>query len=350
MNPWFLCYQSTARVLEYAGPSAIFVTGRSNRGDPAFQIARQMGAEVLGYLNFAETRNQRVSQPNEDFYMGNSAAVPRWLGPDGAPRGNYVENGVTVTQLLDIRPGSLWVNFAIDFLCERMEDGQLDGVFLDVLGGKLWGGSSGFNTWSAAERKAWQDANVALVQRLDYERRRRNPGFIILNNNTWQQNLPGEPMRIGTAGEQCVDGVCLEGHDPATNAFVATYAGRQFGDLGHRRVLTISKSKDAALRWAALPGVTHVCAVDQDGDGKSDYGAASPPVVPNDVRLRLDELRAYADRLKAEAAALGSAVLNRDERIATLQSSLTVLDGELLDAQTRISRAAAELGYEEPVS
>ena len=144
MNNLHLCYQE-APPLEYARPTAIFVP-TWNRGDPVFQEARQQGAEVLEYHNPVECRSTSPSQLWRDFYMGDPAIVPRWLDPNGVPRGNYAENGVPLTQLLDIRPGSPWVEHAIGYLCERMESGQTDGFFLDVIGGKLWSTLAAFNT------------------------------------------------------------------------------------------------------------------------------------------------------------------------------------------------------------
>lgn len=344
-NNLHLCYSSVLNVVEYAQPTSIFVTGRTNRNDPAFQTARQKGAEILEYYNVAETRTSVVSQMNEAFYMGNSASVPRWLGPDGQPRENFVENGVAVTELLDIRPGSAWIDFAIAFLCERMESGKCDGVFLDVLGGKLWGGASGFNSWSVAERKEWQAANVSFVSRLDYERRRRNPDFIIVNNNTWQQNISGEPMLISTEGERCVDGVCIEGHDPITNPFVASYASRPFNDLGRRRVLTIARSSASALRWAAIPGVTHVSACDQDGDGKADYGKASAPVVPGvDLRpVTIGGLQAEISQLKAELADARASYSSLDAAYETTRVSLLAANAKVSELQGALNRDRSAL-------
>lgn len=273
-------------------------------GDPILQEARQVGSEVLIYQNIMETRNVRVSQLWEDLYMGDSSKVPRWLGPDGKPRTNFRDaNGVPLTQLLDLTPGSPWPEYALNYLGARMVEGLWDGLFLDAIGTKPW--DAGFDSWPVAEQARWRAGALDFMRRLDALRRKLNPDFIIVNNNHWN--------KVEEA-ERYVDGVCLEGHDPAlpASAFVAAYPSRTFGNLGHRRVLTISKSKESALRWAAIPGVTHVCAADQDGDGKSDYGKASAPVVS-----------VTTDLFRAEAGA----------RIVTLKSQRSDLLFELAQAQ-----------------
>jgi hypothetical protein len=109
---------------------------------------------------------------------------------------------------------------------------------------------------------------VDLVRRLDESRRRINPRFIIVNNNTWDR---GNADPRGLAGEPYVDGVVLE-HHAATETFNTAYAGHAFGNLGHRRVLIIAQSTADAQAWQSVPGVTHI-------SDQSYYGYPTPPPV-----------------------------------------------------------------------
>jgi hypothetical protein len=293
MNPWFLCYASTAGVVEKAGPTAIFVAD-SNRLDPEFQAARGKGAELFGYFNVNEVTDTRVSQLRDDFYMGDRISVPRW--PTG--RVNWPN-----TQMLDVRVGSTWVNFAVDYLAERMTDGMLDGFFLDVIGARLWSSLADWASWPLSERHDWQAGIVDFLRRLDQARRQLNPQFKFINNNRWYDTYG----KYFVAGEPYVDGICLENIDPI---FTTTQneANRPFSNLGHRRVLTISKTMAHAQAWALVPGVTHVCYTNN-----GNYGTAQDAAVPC-TDLRLPELRAYVETLKAAAAA-GTAALAEVERL-----------------------------------
>jgi hypothetical protein len=87
-----------------------------------------------------------------------------------------------------------------------------------------------------------------------------------VNNSLWDR---GDPA--GFEGEKYVDGVVLE--HPPLNDYHRRYAGRRFGDLGHRRVLVIARSADDARAWAHVPGVTHVT-------DERNYGHPDAPLVP----------------------------------------------------------------------
>ena len=269
MNPLFFTYNSVANVAQYAKPTAVFIAHK-NREDAEFQRARDKSAEVYAYFNVVETPNGRVSQLWEDFYMGSSVSVPRWFSPTGEPRVNYPN-----TQMLDIRIGSVWVNHAIDYLSKIAASGRWDGLFLDVIGGQLWGAD--FRSWPQAERDEWTAGAVDLVRRL----REAVGDFIIVNNNTWQKALHAE---------QYVNGICIE-HPTATNsAFLQGYANHAYGHK--RRVLVITRSETEAAIWETVPGVTHLGAM-------SGYGTASPPVVEYED-LRVPELRAQLTALQAK--------------------------------------------------
>ena len=70
-----------------------------------------------------------------------------------------------------------------------------------------------------------------------------------MNNNHWDRG-----DRQGFAGERYVDGVCIE--RTKFDDYHRRYAGRNFGDLGHRRLLVIADNEGQAVEWSRVPGVT----------------------------------------------------------------------------------------------
>jgi hypothetical protein len=51
------------------------------------------------------------------------------------------------------------------------------------------------------------------------------------------------------------------------------YAGKPFGNLGHRRVLVVSRNEAELETWAKVPGVTHV-------SFQPNYGITARPTLP----------------------------------------------------------------------
>lgn len=301
-NNLHFCYNSVRHVEEYAGPTSMFIAHK-NRLDPAFQSARAKGAEVLAYFNPIEVPDVRVSALWEDFYWGDHAKVPLWpyLKPDGTQKRNWLG-----TKLTDIRVNSPWAGWVVTYIAGRMRDGQLDGAFLDVLGGQLWSAISSYKSWPSGEQVEWRAGAVDLMRRLDEARRQINSKFLLVNNNSWQ---------AAPEAEQYVDGICIENHE-LTNAYIAAYASRSFGNLGHRRVLTVNKDKTTALGWAQVEGVTHVSCI-----GAQNYGEAQPPILKsNDLRLDQEKelLRAQLAQARAELAAAVSE--NTVLRVAVVDS------------------------------
>jgi hypothetical protein len=264
-NPVAFQYGSTTNASLYAHPTGMIVTGRCNRYANEFMNARAAGAEVLVYLDPVERPNSPVCAMDEGFYMGNSSSVPLW-GKDANNNWRVNYSGHTMT---DIRAGSTWSDHVVSYVEQLMQDDQIDGVFLDVVGARLWSGLANWSSWSSAERNAWTEGNVDLVRRLDVLRRQINPNFIIVTNNTWDTN-----GTVGLPGEQYVSGVCLEhpAGSPTTVNYHTNYAGRAFSNIGHRRVIVIADNDAEAAQWAAVAGVTHVT-------GQPSYAnAGSPPV------------------------------------------------------------------------
>lgn len=262
-NPLALAYRTTTNVSLYAKPTGMIITGRCNRYDPAFAAARSKGAEVLAYLAPVERPDNYVCALDQQFYMNDYGAVPLWPYPSYGQRSIWP--GMRLT---DIRPGSAWILSVVSYVEKLMRERKVDGVFLDVVGGRVWGSLTQWQTWSQTEKNLWTDGCIDLVRRLDAKRRAINPNFIIVNNNIWDR---GDSR--GFAGEKYVDGVTFEHPTPGVQLYHRNYAAKPFGNLGHRRVLVIARDAAEARAWAAVKGVTHV-----SSQTTYAYPNTSPPI------------------------------------------------------------------------
>ena len=263
-NPFGLAFAKETNVPLYGKPTGMLITGRCNRYQPEFAAARSRGAEVLAYINAANRPDHRVCTLDQQFYMNNYGAVPLWPFPSYGQRSIYGN-----TRMTDIRKGSRWSNHVVAYVEKLMRERKVDGVFLDVLGGRPWG-SSNWTNWPQTERNAWTDGAVDLVRRIDAKRRAINPNFIVVNNNIWARS---DRSTRGLAGERYVDGVSIE-HPSGVNLYHRNYVGKTFGNLGHRRVLVIGSSASHARDWAGVKGVTHV-----SSQTSSHYGYPTVPPI-----------------------------------------------------------------------
>ncbi|HKQ80731.1 MAG TPA: hypothetical protein VJS42_00925 [Steroidobacteraceae bacterium] len=249
-NPAGLAYNTSyTNVSQYGAKTGMLIAGRCNRYATAFSTARSKGAEILAYINPAERPDNFICALDKGFYMNNYGAVPLWPYPSYGQRQQWGGNKLT-----DMRPGSKWILSVVSYVSNLMRERKVDGVFLDVVGARVWGSLAGWDSWSAAEKNAWTDGNVDLVRRLDAARRAINPKFIIMNNNVWDR---GDTR--GLPGEKYVDGVSIEHPKLGAPAWHKNYASKPFGSLGHRRVLVIARDATDARLWAStVPKVTHV--------------------------------------------------------------------------------------------
>lgn len=330
MNPVLFCYDEpnlAQKVAAYAGASALFVTGRGNRYNTAFQVAQDRGAEVLAYVNHFERPNSTVNPVERASYMGDPSRVPLW----GNGRVNW--EGHTLT---DIRVGSAWCDwFVDDFMARLMTERKVSGAFVDGFGCRLFSSLAAWTTWPQAERAEWTAGAVDLARRMHLKRLQINPEFILVGNGVWIDNATGIDA---SAGEQYVDGVCIESPPLGAGPFFSAYAKRAFGDHGHRRVLVIADNETDAKLWATRPGVTHVTSVN-NALGQN-YKVATVPVVPN-VDNRLPELRAKVERLQRELAEARA----DDGRVTELTAKLAAVQADLTKARERITaggKAVAE--------
>ncbi|HSD74936.1 MAG TPA: hypothetical protein VLB75_09215 [Steroidobacteraceae bacterium] len=262
-NPFGLAYQNTTGASQYAHPGGMLVTSACNRYDSGFATARANGAEILAYLNPVERPDWSICTLADGFYYGDPSNVPLWPYPSYGKRINYPNNHLT-----DLRRGSAWSNYVVAYIEKLMREDKVDGVFLDVVGGRLWSSSANWDSWPQSEKDAWTDGNVDLVRRLDAKRRAINPRFIIVNNGNWTR-IAGDTR--ASAGEPFVDGVAME-HHASTSAFHRAYAARTFSNLGHRRVIVIGRDTADALAWKDVQGVTHV-------SNQATYAQVTAPVI-----------------------------------------------------------------------
>jgi len=171
-NPLALQYSGsdyTNLTTYYYKPTALIVTSGCNASASEFQAARAQGAEVLEYIDPVELPSWNCTQGNA-FYSGASSNL--W----SPSRMNGTE------PLLDITAGSAWATDVVNYVTALMNSGTVDGVFVDVVGARLW--TSVWGDMSTTEQNSWTLGAIDLVRRLDTARRQNNPKFIIVNNNT----------------------------------------------------------------------------------------------------------------------------------------------------------------------
>jgi hypothetical protein len=263
-NSTGLAYRYTTNVSLYGRSTGMLITGRCNRYASAFKTARAKGAEVLAYLDVVDRPDNKICDLDKGFYMNNYGAVPLWPYPSYGQRGIWPGYKMT-----DMRPGSKWILHVVSYVEKLMRERKVDGVFLDVVGGRPWNQLANWTKWSKKEKDTWTAGCVDLVRRLDAKRRAINPNFIIVNNNVWDR---GDGYSAGYAGEKYVDGVSIEHPVRGVKAYHRNYAGKKFGNLGHRRVIVIARDAAEARAWAKVSGVTHVA-------GQSHYRNPPAPAV-----------------------------------------------------------------------
>jgi len=262
-NPMGLFFDNSfTNIEDYYQPGALLVDGNCNRYDERFQKARAAGAEVIAYFNPIEIYDKLPCKLNQDFYMGDRNKVPLWPYPSPGVRVNWPH-----THMVDLRKGSVWSNYMIDYFSKLMKEGKVDGVFLDNIGARLWDRAR-YKEWSQQEKDEWMEGSIDLVRRLDAARKQIDPKFLIVANGLWDM---GNGDKRGFEGEKYVDGVMLE-HAPI-NEYKKMFAARRYGDERHRRLLVMANSEEEAKEWATMPGVTHVAA-------QQHYDHPGKPLVP----------------------------------------------------------------------
>lgn len=285
MNPWFLAYSNLTGMLDVAKPGAIIITGRGNRYDPAFQEARKRGAKVYTYWNVTNVPENLKNPEDAAQFLVDGQPPPRWPFKTTAGKDRTQWAG---SWLLDIRPGSPWLKHIVPLTGDVVDARKFDGFFLDTLGARTWSHTKTVNgvvipgadweTWPVSEQQAWAECSANIAREIADEVTRRNPAIELIHNNIWSLLKTHPGFAACAIGEKACNGVCLE--NPAGNVpsdFHKAYAGRTFGRLP-RRVLLIDSTDADAILWASVPGVTHVCSIEQS-QGET-YAKVTPAVVP----------------------------------------------------------------------
>lgn len=309
-NPAYFCYGSVENVEALAGPSAVFVASYANLKDPAFQRAREKGAQVLVYRNLLHVPESQGGDEQREWFMGDVTSVPRWPYPaaDGKPRSNWPG-----AQLIDIRPGSAWLPYMEDQLASLITSDLADGVFCDSHGARVWSSLAAWETWPVAEQTEWALGCVDTARRADAVRRQVNERFTIVHNGNWILPAAHPTCTQALTGERYCDGVCIE-HHTTTQPFHVAYAAKPFNELQQRRVIVIANNLNEAVAWSVLPGVTHVASVDKTLGQNYQRAVPVPGIAYSD--LRPAETAAYIARLLARFAVAQSeredALIERD--------------------------------------
>jgi uncharacterized coiled-coil protein SlyX len=292
------------------------MAGRANCNQPQFQEARHaLGAEVLKYVMILERPNTRVSGIDEQIYMGDSSRVPLWPYKDanGNQRSQYSN-----TMLTDVRVGSPWVNYIVDYVGNLATEGKFDGLFLDGQGGRLWG-AAGWDSWPANERAEWTAGMVDLQKRL----RAAAPNLILVCNNHWDNVT-------STGVELACNGTVAENH-PITNLAIQRILGKPYGTP--RRVLRISPTSLEAQNWLNVPGITHLAITEGNAN---KYSYPSGPAAGVDYLDPTILLKAKITKLEQEKALLESTIVG-------LQDTVTRTASERDLAMARIDQILSRL-------
>jgi hypothetical protein len=244
VSPMAIAYDNTTNLTLYHNVGALIIAGEKaavRSSTTAMQNARAAGAEVLQYIVPADWPDAPYgNQFERDYYeaYGTPALWPfaersKWEG----------------SLLSDMRPGSAWILYTVEFIADLITADQCDGVFLDTVGARTYAATANWDSWSAEEKDAYMLGNIDLVRRLDERRKAMGrEDFLLVSNSVWfRADKPAE----AALGEQYVNGVCIE-HHASNSTWHRKFSGK------NRRVCVIANSQTEAVAWAYAPGVTHV--------------------------------------------------------------------------------------------
>jgi hypothetical protein len=295
-------------IAAYKVPTAMLLTGECNRTHAHFAQARAAGAEVLAYMNPIERidGNTPCSTYQQLYTMPNGQLAPLWPFPTPGSRVNWAG-----THMLDVRAGSAWADRFVAAVEDLMRDDNVDGVFLDVVGARLWSVLADWNNtqspgvldWTQAERDAWTQGNVDLVRRLDASRLAINPRFIIVSNSTW--DFGGSGLPVGSLGEPYVDGIVLQ--NPTFTQQHRDLALRPYANRGHNRFIVTLPNVTEEDQWVDVPGVTHTTS-------QPDWGSVDTPAHVVPAHRLLDRPKKFG---RTSIAQIPSAGMTADRKRAS---------------------------------
>ena len=171
-NPLMFDYSNSTAITAYAKPTGAVVVGRNFTNTGVIDQVQAGGGEVYMYVNVIDGywEDSAATGSQADLY-GGAQNNPAYLWQ---PR-RYNWPG---TPMMDMRPGSPWVLHAVDHIKRWFPTTHAKGIFLDVVGERLWSGA--WSGMSATERANWTAGNKDFVQRL---RAAMGPNVILVANN-----------------------------------------------------------------------------------------------------------------------------------------------------------------------
>jgi hypothetical protein len=248
-NPLTFNYSNSTAITAYAKPTGAVVVGRNFFNPALVDRIQAGGGEVYQYVDVIDGWFTTYTATGDQAALyGGARTNPAYLWKPS--RSNWPN-----TYLTDMRPGSPWILHAVEHIRKWFPTTHARGIFLDVVGERLWSGA--WTAMSASERTAWTAGNRDFVRRL---RAALGPRVILVANNSW----PG--------GNPDLNGVTVEHHAYSSVSFWSKQLGRSdwFKPV---RNMVIANSSSEAWRWATVPGVTHVSA-------QSSYGNPVAPLLP----------------------------------------------------------------------
>lgn len=247
-NPFTLDYSNPTNITAYARPTGVVVVGRNFSNPGVIDRVQAGGGEVYMYVNYVEGADNRSSATGSEaaLYGGSQTSSAYLMKPT---RYNFPN-----LPMLDLRPGSPWVIHAVEWTRNWFPTTHAKGIFLDVIGDRLWTGA--WDQMSASEQSAWTAGAKDLIHRL---RAALGPNVILVANNIWENGNPD------------LNGMAIE-HHPFSSASKWAPMLQRSDWTKPVRNLVIGSSTSEAVQWAGRPGVTHV-------SDQAEYGGPSSPIV-----------------------------------------------------------------------
>jgi len=252
---------------------------------PRLDRLRAGGAEFLPYVSLVEapvgTRSDweergRLYGGGDSASYGGEADVPSnwwWRGGRGQRRSQWPD-----TWMLDVRRGSAFADHAVQWADAFMRRCHCDGLFLDVLGSRLW--SSAWEQMSATERSQWSAGAYDLFSRL---RARLDPdgnGRPLLVANNTQAKDDAAWAGWPADGHPGLNGFGWERHQQSETPY---YEGQVRNGDWHspRRMMVISRSyPDDCAFWDARDTVDAVLCTNSTGAGYDHVPSPQTPFRP----------------------------------------------------------------------
>ncbi len=248
-NPLTFDYNNSTAITAYANPTGAVVVGRNFFNPALVDQIQAGGGEVYQYVDVIDGWwTTWTATGDQAALYGGAKQNPDWLW---SPRRSNWPN----TYMTDMRPGSPWILHAVEHITKWFPTTHAKGLFLDVVGERLW--TSSWDAMSAGEKAEWAAGNRDFVHRL---RVALGPDVILVANNSWANGNPE------------LNGLTIEHHSYSEASNWSRMTGRSDW-FAPTRNMVIANSVGEGRSWANVPGVTHVSA-------QATYGAPAAPILP----------------------------------------------------------------------